>query len=160
MKLLRFVVRPACRRTAFYPVFMLIAVWLCLSSPGLMAQESAAVDQLFVDLDGDGINDNSLDLNDDGIPDKYQRQKSTDLQTLNDRFAMFASDLRAGMVLPELSSAPSSQRFGRRFFITRGVQRFRSSFEAGLGFDSGIGLGSASGGSACAGGLCGPGEKR
>ena len=139
---------------------MLIAIWLCLGSLGLTAQESATTDQLFVDLDGDGINDNAPDLNDDGIPDKCQRQKGADVQTPNDRFAMFASDLRAGMVLPELSSEPSSQRFGRRFFTTRGLQRFRTSFEAGLGFDSGIGLGSASGGSACAGGLCGPGGKR
>jgi hypothetical protein len=99
----------------------------------------------YVDLDGDGFDDNVKDVDSDGIPDHCEAgyvAPATDMPT---------GDIFAG--LGESTPAPvassSVEIFALRNFNTRGIASCRFDFEA----DFSAGLGVAVGGR-CVGGVC------
>lgn len=105
----------------------------------------------YVDLDGDGFDDNAPDTDLDGIPDEFEAHGFVSTQTDGLRVApMFAGQAPNGEAPPK---ARAGEIFGRRKFTTRGVAENRRDFDAGFGSSLGLGAG-LGGGGACAGGIC------
>lgn len=137
-------------------IFLLIIVFLIpptLSAANMEKPKKAA----FVDLDGDGFNDNLADNNSDGIPDRYERGKSD---------AMLP---KVGSVLGDVFNGDKSlagledfrsneERFGQRKFRTQSLSQRCHGFgaEQDFGPGNGIGCGSLGGHGGCSGGACAP----
>ena len=124
-------------------------ILLCLSAILLLVWAPAgAGSQVFIDLDGDGFNDNSPDLNGDGIPDELAPGYVAPADNTSDAGIFAGMEFQAveAPVLPETAK----EGFGRLSFSTRSISKFRSAFDS----DFGSGLGFSVGGSACAGGVC------
>ncbi len=111
----------------------------------------------FVDLDGDGFNDNLADNNGDGIPDRYERDKSdASLPKMNSALGdVFNSDA-AVAGLEDLQS--NQDRFGQRKFRTQSLSQRCHGFgaEQDFGPGNGIGCGALGGHGGCSGGACAP----
>jgi len=112
-------------------------------------QPGWTADLPYVDMDGDGFDDNDADGNGDGIPDCLEPGYIAPLAE-EELAGVFATlDLGGGQkVVLEESNA---ERFGRRQFCVRMIDCTRSIFDADFG--SGLGI-SVSGGGSCAGGVC------
>ena len=116
---------------------------------GGMALSPAAADLRFVDLDGDGFNDNAPDGDGNGIPDELEAGyvDTADEGPMTGIFAGLQSDDAPALIIPETNS----EAFGRYRFCVRSVCEERSVFDAE--FDKSLGI-SVSAGGACAGGVC------
>jgi len=139
------------------PALILLLIALFLLPAVSVADKEKPKKAAFVDLDGDGFNDNLADNNSDGIPDRYERGKSDASMpaigsALGDVFNSDAS--MAG--LEDLSS--NEDRFGQRKFRTRSLSQRCHGFgaEQDFGPGNGIGCGSLGGHGGCAGGACAP----
>ncbi len=120
----------------------------------LHAEDNVESEEVFVDLDGDGFNDNIPDEDNNSIPDTAEDDKN-----LNENEGLLASsdsqfkpiESLGGFDLNSLLS--NSEIFGKLEFLTRAQSCCRGGFEAGSDFGpgNGIGLGAVSG---CAGGVC------
>jgi len=105
----------------------------------------------YVDLDGDGFDDNAPDTDLDGIPDEFEAHGFVSTQIDGLQVApMFAGQAPAPDASPK---AKTGEIFGRRKFTTRGLAENRSDFDIGFGSSLGLGAG-LGGGGACAGGIC------
>jgi len=103
----------------------------------------------YVDLDGDGFDNNAPDTDLDGIPDEFEAHGfvSTQIDGLQ------AAPMFAGQAPAADAQLKAGEIFGRRKFTTRGIAENRRDFD--IGFGSGLGLGAGlGGGGACAGGIC------
>jgi len=123
------------------------------SSP-LRADDGAESEELFVDLDGDGFNDNTPDEDNNSIPDSAEDDKYSDRNKTANALASTEFKPIEGLGEFDLSSLLSnSELFGQLKFLTRAQSCCRGGFEAGSDFGpgNGIGLGAVSG---CAGGVC------
>ena len=131
-----------------------LALW---SLPqAIMAEETQAT-AVFIDLDGDGFDDNYGDEDGDGIPN----EADSDFEPLSEEH--YADDdniINFGETIKEIGLSAdlttNSQEFGKRQFRTRNLILNRCGFDSNCGFGSGneIGIGVSSGGG-CAGGVCG-----
>ncbi len=103
----------------------------------------------FIDLDGDGINDQMIDSDNNGIPDLIQNKVAK-----SDNLPMVTG---MSIALPDFGPAimlmSSADRFRVRDFGSRAISACRSDFDMFFGGGNGLGTG-ATGGSACAGGIC------
>lgn len=107
----------------------------------------------FVDLDGDGLNDNVRDLDHDGIPD-FRREMTPEppLITLRGATNIFKEiELSDSDVSLFLSN---SERFGYLRFCTRALSQCRSGFGSSEEFGPGSGIGQSTSSGGCAGGIC------
>jgi len=119
------------------------------------ATEQKPVDKaaLFIDLDGDGINDNLPDTNSDGIPDiagtGTHATEARVQSALGDVFNTSnpANDSR----MEKLKSC--CDRYAEARFKVRGISLHRIGLTGTDPFGSGTGVGNAGAG-ACAGGVC------
>jgi hypothetical protein len=137
---------------------ILLLIVFFLFPPALSAADTEKPKKAaFVDLDGDGFNDNLADNNSDGIPDRYERGKS-DLMlpkvgsVLGD---VFNSEI--SMVgMEDLRS--NEERFSLRKFRTQSLSQRCHGFgaEQDFGPGNGIGCGSLGGHGGCSGGACAP----
>lgn len=112
----------------------------------------AAQPSRFVDLDGDGFNDNEPDGDFNGIPDEFEAHGFLSSPMLGELQVslMFSGSQTVTTPTVRVSSA---DLFAKREFVTRSICVTRSDFDSG--FDSGLGLGSGlGGGGGCAGGIC------
>jgi hypothetical protein len=110
----------------------------------------------FVDLDGDGINDNLTDSNNDGIPDEFSGGRSgetpflaaggTQIAGMFDAVEVKSADLLAGLSRQE--------RFKLRQSTVRDLGTFRGGFYAGEDFGPGNGIAAGASGKVCVGGIC------
>lgn len=126
-------------------------VFLVLSA-ALTARPVMAVDlSNFVDLDGDGFNDNQLDANGDGIPDEFEPGYVPAID--EGKAAGIFAEMEVAPVTVERSALLETNEdvFGRLSFLTRNMCDNRCAFDAEFG--SGLGIAVAAGG-ACAGGVC------
>jgi hypothetical protein len=107
----------------------------------------------FIDLDGDGINDNAPDSNGDGIPDFSNPSKTMPKDRVNSALGdVFNSpEFASKSELDNLKSC--CDRFAERKFKVRAMTLHRIGLNGTDPFGSGIGIGSAASG-ACAGGVC------
>jgi hypothetical protein len=123
-----------CAMNALIPVLLLLLV---VAVP-LFGDDSAST--LFVDRDGDGIDDMYADENDNSIPDTYESSEeekpAEPASALGDvfnvgEFAAFAAE--------DVLSAYSV--FCKRQFRARDLDRHRGGFNAGESFGPGNGIG-------------------
>jgi hypothetical protein len=137
----------------FTSVFTIFAIF-GFGGSVLHAEDGVESEEVFVDLDGDGFDDNIPDEDNNSIPDTAEDDKN-----LNENEGLLASsdsqfkpiEGLGGFDLNSLLS--NSEIFGKLKFLTRAQSCYRGGFEAGSDFGpgNGIGLGAASG---CAGGVC------
>lgn len=122
-------------------LFLLALILICCSA--LMAAPLP-----FVDMDGDGFDDNEPDGNADGIPDILAPDyvPSLDDNALAGVFATMDVVNTPTIALEQ----SNSEKFGTRKFQCRMLDANRSEFDAGFG----SGLGVSAGGGGCAGGIC------
>lgn len=108
----------------------------------------AATPVPFVDMDGDGFDDNEPDANSDGIPDCLAPDyiPPVEDEALAGVFATMDVVSAPVMVLEQTNA----ERFGERKFPCRMLESNRCEFDAGFG----SGLGVSAGGGGCAGGVC------
>lgn len=102
----------------------------------------------FVDLDGDGFNDNAPDGDGNGIPDEFEAGyvAPTEEGPATGIFSGLQSDESPTPILPETNK----EQFGRLSFCIRSICEERSVFDADFG--SGLSVNVSAGG--CAGGVC------
>lgn len=129
---------------------------VCL--PQVLMAEDAPATTVFVDLDGDGFDDNCADEDNDGIPNEadsdFEPMAADHCQDLGENIIDFGATIKAIGLSADLTT--NSQRLGIRQFRTRNLIMNRCGFDSNCGFGSGneIGIGVSSGGG-CAGGVCG-----
>lgn len=134
------------------PVSRLLTIAVALLAIGLIGPSGFAADsQRFVDIDGDGFNDNAPDSDADGIPDGIEFHGFLSAQP-NLVLRVNPTPINASALMG--ARACASERFGSREFATRGIAVRRADFDAGFG--SGLGLSGGQGGSGggCVGGVC------
>lgn len=126
---------------------------LVIAAFGVSSATEALPKTPFVDLDGDGFNDNIADNDENGIPDRYE---SKPVEALAEMSGLLGNVFNAEVNLDELYT--KSEKFNMRKFKTRALEQRcqglgdRDDFGPG----NGIGLGAVAGGGGCAGGVCGP----
>jgi len=139
------------------PVVLVTLVFVFFSSVPAEQAPASSVDRSendrFVDLDGDGFNDNIGDLNNDGIPD-FDRS-SAFLQPA----ATHPKVIDLSQAIPRSSSTVSlsfsnSQRFKSLKFCARALGRTRGGFSSGDEFGPGNGIGQSTSAGGCAGCVC------
>lgn len=126
---------------------VILACWFLFPVSTPTADFSTA--NIFIDIDGDGFNDNNRDDDKNGIPDRFEpgeviKEKKVK-SVLGDVFNAHATEIPDDLL-------SKSGNFGTRKFETRGLwQCHRGLSSEQFGPGNGIGLGAA----ACAGGVCG-----
>lgn len=125
-------------------IFALVGLALLMVGDKTLAASNIEV---FIDLDGDGFDDNSSDVNKDGIPDLVCPVEAPTMLASTDD--LFAAESQAPQ--PELKKT-NAQHFGLRSFSVRALMSNRAS--ASTGFED-IGSTAALGAEACPGGNCG-----
>lgn len=126
---------------------------LCLA---MLTMAAGPADSRFVDLDGDGINDNLTDGNDDGIPDEFVGdavKSGPELAASGGAMGgMFdAVDVKTADPMANFSAR---ERFKLRQRSVRDLCSFRGGFYAGEDFGPGNGIGAGTSGKVCVGGIC------
>ena len=107
----------------------------------------------FVDLDGDGLNDEISDLNQDGIPDFGNDPSLKSLLPDPDEVTDFFKSIDAKYSASE-AFLSNSERFGLLRFCTRALSQSRGGFGSSDDFGPGSGIGQRTSAGACAGGVC------
>ena len=104
--------------------------------------------EVFVDLDGDGFDDNESDVNKDGVPDLV-------VPVVAPQMLVSADDIFGGTATApaKATKKTNAQHFGLRSFSTRAQSVSRSGLKCG--FPDEQGTGTAAGSAACPGGVCG-----
>ncbi len=132
------------------PMFILLGLFiLCGFNPALLeADESTGDRQAFSDLNGDGIRDNSLDTDNDGLPD-FEIEK-LDGKSEQDDLSLFSLEISEPILIEDLLTR--EEKFKQRQFRARAHMQNRGEFgAASSGPGTGI-TGAVSG--ACPGGVC------
>ena len=108
----------------------------------------------YVDMDGDGFNDNASDEDGDAIPDAADPDY-VPIPPENESMTghiNFGETLKAVGLMEDFST--NIHKFGKLDFFTRAMAQNRCGFDAGADFGSeGIGIGGSSSGG-CVGGVC------
>jgi hypothetical protein len=127
-------------------------VCLLLMAPltGPIQSEEVGKSPEWMDLDGDGLNDNAKDHNMDGIPD-FDGGKAN-AATLAAASGIFA-DLKPAVSTAPASTEPCSLVFSRLTKLTLAQCLTRCDLEQSFGGSAGM-SNNAAGGGACAGGVC------
>ncbi len=102
----------------------------------------------FIDLDGDGFNDNIIDYDNNNIPDEFQ-SKVKELKTFTRTFTFSPTTLFADK--SKETQLTVSQQFSLHQFKARILSKCRSNFDSD--FNSGQSVSSSSS-SGCVGGIC------
>jgi hypothetical protein len=137
--------------SATVAAFMAVAFVLSAPAP-VMAAEPAAAKAVFVDFDGDGIDDNLADLNGDGIPDRFEKKATASAEAAPQ--GVLGNVFETTSAMAAVESADRAEAFSERQFPTRAIVPHRAGFGADEKFGPGndIGIGSLTSG--CAGGVC------
>ena len=133
-------------------LYLFVGVLIC-SFAATIASGGALPETAYVDLDGDGFNDNIADNDDNGIPDRFESEPTKELAEMG---SILGNVFNTEVNLDELYSA--SEKFNMRKFKTRSLTQRCNGLGASddFGPGNGIGLGAVSGGGGCAGGVCSP----
>lgn len=131
---------------------MALALILPSAAP-IAAAEPAAAKAVFVDFDGDGIDDNLADLDGNSIPDRFEKKSAAPAEAAPQGVLGNVFDATYAPA-PELESSDRAAAFGERQFPARAIAPHRAGFGADEKFGPGndIGIGSLTSG--CAGGVC------
>jgi hypothetical protein len=131
---------------------LLIFGILIITSTGNMAMAEALPETPYVDLDGDGFDDNIADNNENGIPDRFESKPA---EALAEMSGLLGNVFNTDVNLDDLRT--KSEKFKMRKFKTRALKQRCQGLgaEDDFGSGGGLNLGSAGGGG-CAGGVCRP----
>ena len=110
---------------------------------------SGSASSKFIDLDGNGINDNLTDIDNNNIPDDFQNDIDIKLPISTVQFTVFSNNPSNQTITSQ--KIKSSDNFQSKIFVTRHISVNRCDFDAE--FNTRLGAAAASGG-ACAGGIC------
>lgn len=113
----------------------------------IQAGDAAKTVEVFVDLDGDGFDDNESDVNKDGVPDLVCPVEAP--KFLVSTADIFSSESQTSVPVVKVSNA---QRFSLRSFSVRALLANRASVSTGF---EDLGSAAALGAEACPGGNCG-----
>lgn len=135
-------------------IFLKVIIVITLSAILITSVQLAfALDnniESYVDLDGDGFDDNTPDIDNNGIPDRFEISGKNETNPIEVASVSFFANLEKSSPTVLLLSA--SEKFSLRKFSCRTLDKCRSNLDSD--FSGGIGFGNASGGGACAGGVC------
>ncbi|MFH1373713.1 MAG: hypothetical protein ABII79_07960 [bacterium] len=107
----------------------------------------------FVDLDGDGLNDNLPDLNYDGIPDFDKADQPAESFVSQSTISDFLNSMDSAV--PRLDLVLSnSDGFRGLMFQVRGLSQCRGGFGDDENFGPGYGIGQGAMKGGCVGGAC------
>lgn len=107
----------------------------------------------FVDLDGDGLNDNLPDLNHNGIPDFDKVAQPEESFVSQSDIGDFLNSLESAV--PQLDLVlDNPDGFRSLMFQARGLPQCRGGFGDDENFGPGYGIGQGAMKSGCAGGAC------
>jgi hypothetical protein len=144
------------KQLAYLSILCIISLAFILYPISIASAEDDKTEKtVFVDLDGDGFDDNAPDENGDGIPDEMKSVKTEEAEQDIEN----SGQLSAFAPLQDLGEytideyLPNSERFGRLEFTTRAQSSFRGGFDIDENFGPGNGIGSGAI-SGCAGGVC------
>jgi len=135
------------------PMLGTTCLFTCIIVAAFCGSMFADSSPLFVDHDGDGINDLYTDGNNNGIPDTFE---SADESAQKDIPAALGDVFNTG----DIAAGPSDEilsaydGFCERKFRTRDLCRHRGGFNAGENFGPGNGIGLGALTSGCVGGVC------
>lgn len=130
----------------------------CLCETGESAEDLPEELIGFVDLDGDGINDNARDRDNDGIPDVFGAGDSDDSDEteaagvellITETSADFGMEGVFEPAVGETSAESNFEKFSEHEFATRDLSQDRGGFDAEKRLE-----GSASRAKICIGGVC------
>lgn len=110
----------------------------------------------YLDLDGDGFDDNIADDDDNGIPDRFEAKPDKNLPELA---GTLGNVFNTEITMAGIDAVRThSEEFSLRQFRTRALTQRCHGFGAleDFGPGSGIGLGAMGGTGGCAGGVCAP----
>jgi hypothetical protein len=150
--------------------FVLLLILLLVASAAGVASDKATDSNAkksggacFVDLDGDGIDDNARDLDEDGIPDTFGANTDDAPAKAEGMFASSVSiDWNAGgfggSSVDVKIDEPNSTKFSSIQFSARDLGTCRGGLKAsdGLGIGESGGVNAGGGGMVCEGGICHP----
>lgn len=125
----------------------LFIVFTCVPCFGKTAASGA---DSFIDLDGDGFNDNETDSNGNNIPDRFEPKKESNQPAVRSLLGNVFNSEKVSVNMNDLLS--NSDRFGSRMFGARSLPQRCHGFSSGDEFGGASGIGGASGG--CVGGAC------
>jgi hypothetical protein len=140
----------------FRDICRIIFLGLLILSFGLtltiMAEEKT-VQTEFVDLDGDGIDDNETDNDGNNIPDCFEG-KDVNFEPVEVRSILGNVFNSEKSLKDPVDLRTNTDKFGSLAFKARGLPQRCCGFGTEDEFGSESGLGISSGGGACAGGVC------
>ena len=134
---------------------LLAILTLLISSLTIQAAEKTQGNNYrFIDLDGDGFDDNMKDIDNDGIPDMSDNttSPSTPKATTSIGTGIF-SKVEAAPISVNLYTI-NSQRFASLKCCTLSLMQNRGGFGAADDFGPATGMNQGSGGGNCSGGIC------
>ena len=131
----------------------IIPVFFLFFSMAILADQGMAENLEYVDLDGDGINDNSVDIGAGRIPGKFNSKSELIAESSTKDTNYFISlDLENSKTInPSFSK---SGKFDRRLFSVRGLTLCRGYLNSGNSFGPGAGIGAGVVNDVCPGGIC------
>lgn len=141
-------------RFGIHRMLMLLCFLAFISLPltYLRAEDSEDQNAAFVDLDGDGFNDNASDADNNGIPDEAESSHESDVESED---AFLASKPIEAIGDFDLSSLlGNSEKFGKLKAATSAISCCRGGLEPGEKFGPGNGIGSGAVAGGCPGGVC------
>ena len=127
---------------------LILACFLMIAGPAIAADISTS--NIFIDIDGDGFDDNELDNDKNGIPDRFEETEGNDQKEVSSLLGNVFNAAKTEIPSDLLSNGVE---FGKRKFETRLLWQCHRGIcsDDQFGPGNGIGLGAA----ACAGGVCG-----
>ena len=135
-------------------VLIILPALLCFAGFSIaLADAEKSTAKCYIDLDGDGFDDNAVDNNNDGIPDLSDNQDNFNIRGMQESDSKMV-DFDFGTSEIELSY---SKIYSLNCAPTCGMTKTRGGFGMAdeFGPGNGIGLGALSSGG-CSGGVCRP----
>jgi len=133
-------------------IVILFAAFICLPLSLLHADDAKDSKPAFVDLDGDGFNDNASDADNDRIPD--QAQKGDDSGATQESGFKDFNPIQAISDFDLSSLLANSEKFGKLKLIASAISCCRGGLEPDESFGPGNGIGSGAVSGGCPGGVC------
>ena len=133
-------------------IMSMLALGLFISSAAFAEDNTKPA---FVDLDGDGIDDNETDNDGNSIPDCFEGKTNTDSENSETVRSILGNVFNSDLTLTSSEDLrTNADKFGSLAFKTRGLPQRCLGFGTEDEFGSGSGIGLSSGSSGCAGGVC------
>lgn len=130
----------------------LLLAFIGLPLTNLYANDSENSKSAFVDLDGDGFNDNASDADNNSIPDEAESSHDLDSESGSAFLAFTPIESMGDFDLSSLLG--NSEKFGKLRAAVSALSCCRGGLEPAENFGPGNGIGSGAVAGGCPGGVC------